>query len=271
MGIHDLQMKCRYSLFCTYLLSLVLVSPVSSATSASVMDVQHSDCVKCHAVQIKQMIADSGKHATEVACLDCHPRHLPESTETITSCDACHEGRPHYQIKDCSYCHMDAHRPMTFLRDPVKPARVECLSCHAEVGQEMTASYSQHARLFCNRCHKLHKDTPACMDCHRPHLLGQREDACSLCHQAHQPRSVYITRYVPESFCRACHEQQAVDLSVSSTRHGGINCIHCHAGQHGERQDCRDCHGLPHVTEIHRQHGDCLVCHDDAHRLISGR
>ena len=271
MGIHAVQKKSCYRLFCLYPLSLMLISLFSIISIAAALEVQPFDCAKCHVAQINQIVADGSKHTTEISCLDCHPQHLPDSTETIMDCIVCHEGQQHYQIGDCLHCHMNPHMPMTHLRDPLKPARDECLSCHSDVGQGMAASPSRHSELFCNRCHNHHKEIPECLECHGAHLEEQTATDCFRCHQAHQPLQIVPSGYLPTSFCRVCHQEAARNLAETNTNHVGINCVSCHKGQHPSTPACHNCHGLPHSQIIHSKHQNCLECHVDAHRLISGR
>jgi hypothetical protein len=271
MGIHHLHKKSSYKRFFISFSSMVFVCLFLSVLNAAALEAQLSDCVKCHAGQISQLVADGSKHATEVSCLDCHPRHLPESTEMITACVVCHEGQPHYQIKDCQHCHMNSHMPMTHLRDPLKPVREECLSCHAEVGQGMIVSPSRHSELFCNRCHNYHKEIPECLECHLSHREEQSAADCYRCHKAHQPLQVVPSGYLPVSFCRVCHQEAARDLAATKTNHVGINCVSCHREEHPSTPACQDCHGVPHSQVIHSKHQNCLECHVDAHRLVSGR
>lgn len=206
-----------------------------------------------------------------MGCLDCHPQHPPTGTEITVSCTLCHSDLPHYQLKDCLHCHRDPHKPLLSLREPLKPVRKECLSCHVEVGKRMAEEPSKHAELFCNRCHSRHKEIPGCLECHEPHSSKQSSADCLRCHPAHQPLNVFPAGYVPAGFCRPCHKKQTDDLADTKTNHGGISCLSCHKGKHPSTPACQDCHGLPHTRSIHSQFRSCLECHGDAHRLISNR
>ncbi|WP_321366736.1 hypothetical protein [uncultured Desulfuromusa sp.] len=251
------------------LLTLFILIAQTSVAKGTMLE--SADCGKCHAVQLKIITQDGGKHATEVGCLDCHPQHPPVGTETKTPCISCHDGEPHFEIGNCQHCHTNPHQPMSSLRDPLKPARKECLSCHFKVGQQMEAAPSRHAKIFCNRCHSQHKEIPSCLDCHEPHSSRQRTEDCSKCHPAHQPLKIEPTGYIPATLCRPCHGFESNALAESNTSHGGINCINCHKGRHPSVPTCQDCHGLPHTQSIHSQFRDCLECHGDAHQLISNQ
>jgi hypothetical protein len=267
---HVRQVATLYCKVCgTAILLLILLTPQIAA--AEVSELQEDDCGKCHAFQLRMVAQDGGRHSTEVGCLDCHPQHPPKGENSITACDLCHAGEPHFQIGDCLHCHANPHKPLVSLRDSLKPERKACLSCHVEVGQRMTAAPSRHAQLFCNRCHSRHKEIPDCLDCHEPHISGQTVEDCSKCHPAHQPLLIAPTGYVPATFCRACHKKEFNDLADTKTNHGGINCDYCHKGRHPSTPVCQDCHGLPHTQSIHSQYRNCLECHGDAHRLISNR
>lgn len=132
----------------------------------------------------------------------------------------------------------------------------------------MAASPSEHADLFCNRCHDEHKRIPDCLECHEPHTSNQTTPECQRCHPAHQPLKIELSGYMPAGSCQPCHRKEAQDLTVNTTNHSGINCTYCHAGLHPSTPACSDCHGLPHAQEIHTRYRDCLECHGDAHRLI---
>jgi hypothetical protein len=252
-----------------FLMSLFVL--IAQLASAEVNKLQIEDCSKCHLFETKILSLHGGKHATVIGCLDCHPQHPPNNDGSKMSCTDCHERQTHYQAGNCRHCHVDPHQPLTSLRDPLKPARKECLSCHPKVGQQMKTSPSHHAKLFCNRCHNRHKEIPSCLDCHIPHREGQTMEVCSKCHPAHQPLKISPTGYIPATLCRPCHQNQANALAETNSRHGGINCTYCHKGQHPSVTSCQECHGLPHTQSIHSQFRDCLECHGDAHRLISNQ
>ena len=254
---------------CYSILLLTLFILISQVSAAEVTRLQIDDCAKCHAFRVKMVAAQGGKHASEISCLDCHPQHLPNGKNTKEPCIFCHEGQPHFQVRKCLRCHANPHKPIESLRDPLNPEKTACLSCHPEVGQQMTAAPSRHTKLFCNRCHSRHKEIPGCLECHEPHLQQQVVADCLRCHSAHQPMKITPTGYVPATFCRVCHKKQADDLAETKTNHVGINCVNCHKGLHPSVPRCQDCHGLPHARTLHSRYRNCLECHVDAHLLIS--
>lgn len=269
LGVGKFARFCRKSFYLTII--LVLVGLIASISAADMSQLQPDDCGKCHAFQLRMIAADGGKHATEIGCLDCHPQHPPKGENVISACVFCHEEKPHFQIGDCLHCHTNAHKPLASLRDTLKPAKKECLSCHPAVGQLMNSQPSRHAELFCNRCHSRHKEIPGCLDCHDPHLQNQSAADCTKCHPAHRPLFIQPVGYVPAAFCRVCHEKAARDLADTKTNHVAVRCVNCHKGLHPSVPKCQDCHGLPHPKSIHSQHRNCLDCHGDAHRLISNK
>ena len=135
-----------------------------------------------------------------------------------------------------------------------------CVDCHSEDYQEFP-----HAGEL--RMEPIYE----CLDCHGAHLEEQTATDCFRCHQTHQPLQIVPSGYLPASFCRVCHQEAARNLAETNTNHVGINCVSCHKGQHPSTPACQDCHGLPHSQVIHSKHQNCLECHVDAHRLISGR
>jgi hypothetical protein len=255
---------------CLLLILLFLAGTAIRAAERPLLPLVEGDCPKCHSYKIKKIKNAGGKHA-EVACLDCHPRqHVPEKGSTVAACENCHFEQPHYEIKDCLHCHADPHMPMATLRDPVKPARVECLSCHGDVGKEMQQAEGAHAQLYCTRCHKRHEYLPECLDCHNPHMRSQPAAACKRCHRPHNPQQVNPAGWVPAIFCGACHRKEREYLASTTSKHSVITCVYCHEGPHPSKPRCHDCHVLPHDLALHRQYRGCLSdCHGDAHRLVS--
>lgn len=248
-----------------------MTQAIPALSAGDVFQLEQQDCIKCHVTQQQQISNFGGQHGTAVGCLDCHPQHPPTGTEFTIGCNACHSDLPHYQLPDCLHCHRNPHQPMVSLRDPIKPVRDECVSCHVEVGEQMQAEPSRHAELFCNRCHSRHKEIPGCLDCHEPHAANQVSADCLRCHPAHQPLVIKPSGYLPSVACRPCHVSQSNALTATNTNHAGINCTYCHAGRHPARAKCQTCHGLPHAQSIHSQFRNCLDCHGDAHNLISNR
>lgn len=250
---------------------LLVASFCVCAIAADAAELERGDCGKCHSEKVRALTAAGGPHATEVGCLDCHPHHPPRSGTAFRACNECHQSRPHYEIDGCRHCHTDPHQPLVSLRDPLKPMRRECLSCHPEVGRQMNENPSRHGELYCTRCHSRHKEVSTCLDCHEPHLANQTNPDCGTCHPTHAPLRIVPAGHVPSRFCQVCHAQVARDLAATKTNHGGITCLYCHQGPHRSIPECQACHGLPHAQAIHRQHRGCRDCHGGAHRLISNR
>ncbi|MBI4793140.1 MAG: cytochrome C [Deltaproteobacteria bacterium] len=255
---------CRLTFF------FFLISMVFFAVEQAQAGLREDDCAKCHPFQLQTLAAEGGKHATEVGCLDCHPEHPPKGENTISACVLCHEGKPHFEIDYCLDCHANPHKPLASLRDTMKSMRTECLTCHAEVGQQMAAATSRHAELFCTNCHDRHGFIPSCLACHAPHLPVQTDADCFKCHrQAHGPLQVEPAASLPSAFCQPCHDKETRDLAGTTTYHGALSCVYCHNGPHPAMPRCQDCHGLPHANKLnHSQYRLCLNCHGNAHRLI---
>ncbi|MDW7772163.1 MAG: hypothetical protein SCH71_04650 [Desulfobulbaceae bacterium] len=257
---------------CLFIILLFPAAALSFAADQPRSLLQEEDCGKCHWFQLNTLKNQGGRHFTEVGCMGCHPQHTPEEEDTILACASCHTDEPHFLVEDCQQCHADPHKPLISLQDPFKPARKECLSCHAGVGQQMQASASRHAELFCTRCHDRHGFIPECRDCHNPHLATQENGDCLRCHPAHRPLQIVPAGWIPAAYCQACHSREGRNLASTRTLHGGVNCVHCHNGQHPSTTSCRECHGLPHDRELHRKYRRCLTdCHGDAHELLSNR
>ncbi|MFO7981882.1 MAG: hypothetical protein R6V08_00330, partial [Desulfuromonadales bacterium] len=177
-------------------LVFLLGAAAGDSIAAGQKQLEPGDCIKCHRFQSARMAETGSLHATAVGCMDCHPGHPPETDVMVVPCGSCHAGQPHDEVGHCLHCHTDPHQPLASLRDPLKPARKECLSCHAPVGELMAASPSRHAELFCNRCHDQHKRIPDCLECHDPHTSSQATPDCLGCHPAHQPMQIELSGYV---------------------------------------------------------------------------
>lgn len=199
--------------------------------------------------------------------MDCHLEHGPLGKEIIPKCDMCHSGAAHYELKDCSICHVDPHAPLGI--NLSKAANTDCLTCHPQQGQEMKSFPSMHAEQECLLCHPdTHKTILRCGECHEPHTAEMTYADCLSCHPPHKPLEITYEIETPSKTCAACHAK-AYDLLVkNTTKHHDLTCAFCHRERHGKIPPCQACHGTPHSPNLHKKFPKCGECHGIAHDLV---
>jgi len=246
-----------------------LVSLQQKALAIGTPQLEATDCVKCHKKEPAEIAANGGKHQTEITCLDCHVEHLPDGTDLIPLCSRCHgdSDSPHFQLPNCLGCHTNPHMPIASLVLP-DTAKSECGTCHEEELKLIDENPSKHAEKSCTFCHNKHGLIPNCAQCHEPHMEGQEMKDCLICHNPHKPRNIVPPEDTPVKFCGACHGDVADNLAKTTTKHGQLNCVYCHKGEHPTVPECQSCHGTPHGEVIHKTFPQCLNCHMDPHLLV---
>ncbi len=246
-----------------FLLSVALVYAVTATISAQTLTVD--DCVKCHALETRQIAEEGAAHKLAVNCLDCHSQHRPMNANNIPSCADCHVGTDHYALNTCNECH-NPHQPLEVTL--TGELKMECLTCHSQQGEEMDANPSVHSQVSCNYCHAdTHGYTPDCMTCHASHSPEMAVTDCATCHAAHQPTLLEYPATTANDLCAACHATAFNELQATTTKHSTTNCVDCHVNQHATIASCTDCHGEPHAAGIHSKFPNCGDCHNTAHDL----
>ncbi|WP_305042650.1 hypothetical protein [Geoalkalibacter sp.] len=256
------QVLVRGALVVAACLVLGAVTPVHAQATA----LQNSDCVKCHEAQPQQIEAKGMKHKTAVGCMDCHVGHPPKVSDIVPKCSMCHVGNPHFELPNCGQCHSNAHTPLELnLSGDLK---AECITCHAPIGQQLTANPSAHNDVACNFCHAdTHGMIPECVLCHKPHSQEMTQKDCASCHQAHKPLLVTYDDKMPSIHCAACHGTAYTQLTANQSKHQSLACVYCHQDKHKMVPLCSDCHGTPHAAGIHQRFPSCGECHNIAHDL----
>lgn len=184
---------------------------------------ESGDCLACHrphaSTRDRLLVADAG-----TLCLDCHgdvaeasassTLHLPVRRGQCLSCHAPHQG----------------HGQALLLR---KEDRTLCLSCHVEVGREMSR-----------------QDRKA----HAPF----QSESCLTCHAAHASEHVPLLADAAASLCLTCHDPATPAVKVA---HKGLitsttDCTGCHAGHASERDALL-------LGDLHAPfaEGECSACH----------
>ena len=220
-------------------------------------------CAKCHAeiefVHRKVIKGELWEKQANVlpACIDCHQPHkirnvFYEQGMADADCLRCHESPELRSAKDgrslfveytaltgsmhntvrCSQCHSQVNVSRRRACETITQ-KVDCASCHAEVGQEYVGSL--HGVLVS----KNDENAPTCKECHGTHgTLGKTN-----------PRSTSFPTNVP-ALCGRCHrigekaavrysgeQQEAVEHYVESIHGKGLMksgltvtamCTNCH-------------------------------------------
>ncbi len=236
-------------------------APVAKATIALASE----DCAKCHPVPPADIEAAGGKHKSDVSCLDCHASHRPATQNNIPKCSNCHEGKPHFQLKNCMECHKNPHKPLNIVLGP--KVTEPCLTCHADQIKQLRENKSKHSALYCSNCHDVHRKIPQCVKCHKPHSAEMTQADCKKCHKAHKPTVVVYGQDVPNKDCGACHKAAMNLLAATATRHKTVLCVKCHKDKHKMIPDCTQCHTKLHPAAILKKFPKCSICHSIAHDL----
>ncbi len=244
------------------LASTVKVKPVDF----NMVPLEDQDCTKCHPSAVKDINERGGLHQS-IGCSECHLEHPPLGSDTIPSCEICHdpEESKHYNIKNCSACHYP-HYPTEMDFGEVDASA--CLSCHMAQGKEMEAQPSEHAGLNCTECHPAHREWAKCADCHTPHAEEMTHADCLACHKPHSPKEINYADGVPNNYCASCHEDVGNALTSSKKAHSEMGCIECHESEHMAVTQCDGCHNADiHGVSMHERYPLCLDCHSNPHAL----
>ena len=173
------------------------------------------DCMRCH--EDPKIKASSDSRSLYVRAAD-----LTGSRHAKTSCSQCHTG--------VSASHVRACETIT--------QKVDCASCHAEVGQQYQAS--MHGQLFA----KSDSNAPTCKECHSTHTVMGKADPNSatfptnvprLCARCHREGQKAAQRYkgsqheIIEHYTESIHGKGLMKSGLTVT----AMCTSCHTA-HGE-------------------------------------
>jgi len=243
----------------------VSVTAQAANEPAKMSNLTPSDCSKCHTSQPADIEANGSKHKTAINCQSCHAGHRPSSKNNIPVCSQCHQGKPHFEQKNCLQCHKNPHTPLKITFD--QPMTEPCLACHTSQIKQLRENKSKHSAKNCTDCHDVHRKIPQCTQCHKPHSADITAADCKKCHKAHMPKAVAYASDVPSKFCGACHTTQLATLAANKTKHTDQNCAACHQEKHKMVPKCQDCHGDKHPAGIMMKFPRCLDCHKSPHDL----
>ncbi len=234
------------------------------------MELSQNDCIKCHFKVVKTMASQDSAHRTELACLDCHEGHPPMAKAVIPKCSQCHDpgDNPHFASANCTACH-NPHAPLVTSFANIGQARPICITCHADIDQQMKQWPSAHSGQDCTACHHAHGlgkgKSDTCLDCHDKHAPSLSLQDCLSCHQPHQPTRYIWDHPVKNSQCGACHGDIVTEFAKNGAGHAKkLSCTKCH-GAHPPRQEgvipkCSKCHDQK--AKKHYAQKGCTKCHD---------
>ncbi|HSQ60704.1 MAG TPA: hypothetical protein VLT84_09780 [Acidobacteriota bacterium] len=196
-------------------------------------------CVDCHQPhKVRKVFYDQGM--ADKDCMRCHQdaalkssqdgrslavtaEHLAASRHSKTSCSQCHAGVTASRMRPCETI----------------AEKVDCTSCHAEIGAEYQAS--MHGELMA----KKDANAPTCKECHGTHqILGkvQQESATfptnvpRLCARCHREGEKAAKRYkgsqhdIIEHYTESIHGKGLMKSGLTVT----ATCTSCHTA-HGVR------------------------------------
>lgn len=248
-------------------------------------------CAKCHAQieevhrkVIKGELWEKQEHILP-ACVDCHQPHkirkvYYDQGMADADCMRCHDNPEIRASKDgrslfvnakevsfsrhaktrCSQCHTGVSASRTRSCETID-RKVDCASCHAEVGQQFVMS--THGELQ----KKDDPNAPSCKQCHGTHDVRGKTD----------PRSPTFATNIPR-LCGECHQEgQKAAVRYKGSQHEIVN--HYAESIHGKglmksgltvTATCTNCHTahqvLPHenpASSVHRSNvpATCGTCH----------
>ncbi|MCX6122198.1 MAG: hypothetical protein NTX44_11350 [Ignavibacteriales bacterium] len=220
-------------------------------------------CTKCHAQielvhrkVIKGELWEKEAH-TLPACIDCHQPHkvrkvFYDQGMADRDCLRCHENKDIKAKKDgrslfvqvddlnhsrhaktaCSQCHSDVNASRVRACETIQK-KVDCASCHAEVGQKYLKS--THGMLLA----KGDANAPNCKECHGTHkVLGKAEQTsptfatnvpalCARCHREGKKAAVRYTgdqHEIIEHYAESIHGKGLMKSGLTVT----AMCTNCH-------------------------------------------
>jgi hypothetical protein len=219
-------------------------------------------CAKCHAeiemVHRKIIRGELWEKQAHVlpACPDCHQPHkvrkiFYEQGMADKDCMSCH-ANPALKARDgrsmavkadevasskhvkvaCSQCHSQVQASLKRPCETIT-SRVDCTSCHAEIGQQYQAS--RHGKLLASG----DTNAPSCKECHGRHgILGKTNPAsatfpinvpnlCARCHRHGQKAAVRLAadqQGQVEGYVESIHGKGLAESGLTVT----ATCTNCH-------------------------------------------
>jgi len=229
-----------------------------------------AQCGQCHMPIYTLIRKEGGKH--QILCTQCHQQYHVYNpikqnwSEIMPKCQRCHGLFHGETLPKCMECHIEPHAPKKIPMSTV--LEDNCLTCHPKVGDEMNKFPSKHKDQGCSTCHEKHGYIPSCMDCHEPHTSSlTKNEQCLVCHPVHSPtQRLKYAKDTPNDICASCHDEIAVTLDASKSKHHDVACVACHS-KHKYVPKCQECHKKPHSERLLKKFKNCLQCHIDPHNL----
>jgi predicted CXXCH cytochrome family protein len=196
-------------------------------------------CQSCHedVVGDKKMV--HGPAAAD-ACGACHRAHVAPFPKLLTA-----EGRDL-----CLSCHTEMGQQMTRVAVVHKPAQEDCLQCHDAHASDHTMQIRQAPKDLCAGCHEA-IGTKARNAPHQ-HSVVLEEQACLNCHTAHGADLASLVKAEPMDLCMSCHQQE-IKVEPGRTVAAMSQVLDPNMIKHGPIRDgnCSGCHDV-HGAEVSR-------------------
>jgi uncharacterized protein with PIN domain len=190
-------------------------------------------CVDCHQPhEIRKVFYEQGMADND--CLKCHSNKnlISESDGRTLYVDYATLGSSKHSNITCSQCHSQVNasieRPCKTITE-----KVDCSSCHAEIGEEYISSI--HGKLEA----KNNPNAPTCKECHGTHnVLGRTDDTsptfptnipklCAACHREGEKAAVRYTgseKNIVQHYIQSIHGKGLIKSGLTVT----ATCTDCH-------------------------------------------
>ncbi|MHC4388799.1 MAG: cytochrome c3 family protein [Planctomycetota bacterium] len=226
-------------------------------------------------VVIKPLSIPGAEYVGPETCAGCHEAeyaYFNLSDHATVAVDITDEEAEAGQAEACETCHGPGSLHLEEMGDKSKIITADaeaCFSCHLDIKGKFMLQHHHpvpEGHMFCSDCHTMHgKDVRAtggelllgqdekCFKCHKeqrgPFIFEHdaMRDGCQVCHNPHGSIYDKLLMAGQTTTCIRCHWQET--FNETSAGIGGVP----HAGfAIGQGQECIDCHGAPHGSNIWR-------------------
>lgn len=219
-------------------------------------------CSFCHEMTPYSAAWNTGTHAGEAECIDCHvdpgfvPRlahkavALKELYAHVTGDTSFPRPKP-AEVPDsrCTKCHDKIESETPYLNHAEHAKNGTCASCHPESGHKVTADAIRAAGTYnadaaALRSAEATADKVAAYGFGVANITSHKKVVCTTCHD------------MAKTGCAACHKPDHEDK--------GADCASCHAPgdsfafKHSSSLACESCHQIGHDPY---KNAKCIDCH----------
>ena len=216
--------------------------------------VVEGQCLSCHNPHGGNTNKFTRGNSTRELCATCHKDPASNKSHihgpvAAGACDSCHKGHssPNAKLlvaqgRDlCLTCHAEMKNQMAAVKFKHKAVEGDCANCHDPHASDFTMQIRKAPLELCTSCHD--KQKQAAMNAKFKHSIVTKDNACLNCHTAHGGDLAKLMRNEPIKVCMKCHDKDQVDpkgrvvhnvamvLDPKLSKHGPIrdgNCAGCH-------------------------------------------